>query len=580
MTPRLGPLDHLLGALLGALYLALLVVTAPDIGMSRDEGFYVRAAQDYARWMELFAEDREEALTPEAIERGWTFNHEHPGLIKSLFALNWLWHESARDEAAADAEPGERPPGLYGSDSLAFRFPGMVSAALLLWLLYVFGARVFGRPAGAFAAVAYALMPRPFYHAHLDCFDVPITLALTFVVYAYWRSLRSRAWAVVAGLAFGLALATKHNAWTLPPILLIHFVWMSWSVRRRRRAGERIHESLSTRPWWLLSMALLGPPIFVLTWPWLWDAETILPRLGFYIRFHLSHEYYNMVYFGETYFEPPFPVGFPFVLTLFTVPLTTLALAGVGLARRSRALLPHWLATRVWKKGEVQADPAHTDVLLFGCLLAPLVVIALPSSPIFGGTKHWFPAYPFLAMYAGFGFVRVAHAFRHSVGARLPRAGTSARLLVTAMLLVPLALETYHSHPFGLSHYTPIAGGVPGAADHGMNRQFWGFTTRSLTDFFREEMPEGGRVYLCDTTPGAWAMLQRDGHLPRNIRGIGDVASADFVMVHHEHHFAEVDYQAWAAFGSTRPAHVLTLDGVPIVTVYENPSRRTPRGER
>ena len=52
---------------------------------------------------------------------------------------------------------------------------------------------------------------------------------------------------------------------------------------------------------------------------------------------------------------------------------------------------------------------------------------------------------------------------------------------------------------------------------------------------------------------------------------------ADFVVVHHEHHFAEVDFQAWVAFGSPEPAHVLTYDGVPIVTVYENPRRRAGR---
>jgi hypothetical protein len=37
----------------------------------------------------------------------------------------------------------------------------------------------------------------------------------------------------------------------------------------------------------------------------------------------------------------------------------------------------------------------------------------------------------------------------------------------------------------------------------------------------------------------------------------------------------EVDYQIWAAWGSVQPAHVLTYDGVPIVSVYENPRRRT-----
>ncbi len=107
-----------------------------------------------------------------------------------------------------------------------------------------------------------------------------------------------------------------------------------------------------------------------------------------------------------------------------------------------------------------------------------------------------------------------------------------------------------------------------------MNRQFWGFTTGSVLPFLLEAMPEGGTVYLNDTTPAAWDMLKRDGLLPANLRPAYDLARADYVLVHHEKHFAEVDHQAWVAFGSTAPAHVLAYDGVPIVTIYENPRHR------
>lgn len=78
---------------------------------------------------------------------------------------------------------------------------------------------------------------------------------------------------------------------------------------------------------------------------------------------------------------------------------------------------------------------------------------------------------------------------------------------------------------------------------------------------------------MCDTTPGAWAMLQADGIVPRNIRATASMHDADLVLVHHEPHFKEVDYQAWVAFGGVRPVHVLRYDGVPIISVYENPSK-------
>lgn len=111
-----------------------------------------------------------------------------------------------------------------------------------------------------------------------------------------------------------------------------------------------------------------------------------------------------------------------------------------------------------------------------------------------------------------------------------------------------------------------------------MNRQFWGFTTGSLVPWLRGKLPKGGSVWLCDTTAGAWAMLQADGIVPRDIVAAASMAEADFVLVHHEPHFKEVDYQAWVAFDTVQPVHVLLYDGVPIISVYENPKRAASDG--
>jgi len=552
----IGRWDHLLGALLAASYVALLMATAGDLAMSRDESFYVTAAQNEASWYQLLLDDPSAALERPAIDHAWEFNHEHPALMKTLFAWSWMAQQKWQ---------------VFDTDSMAFRFPGMATGGLLLWLIYIFGARVFGRQAGAFAALAFALMPRVFYHSHLDCFDIPIVFFDTWVTYAYWRSLRQRRWALYTGLIFGLALATKHNSWVLPGVFGIHFIWMAFGERARRRQGLSPARRIRLVPYWLVAMVLMGPPIMIGIWPWVWHDT--LSRLGWYAGFHLHHVYYNIAYFGRNYFRPPFPIAFPFVLTAFTVPATTLLLSVLGLGSRIGAILPQRIA-RLWPNELARPDRVRTDVLLVGSLISPLLLIALPSTPIFGGTKHWMPAYPFLAMYAGLGAWTVIRPLRKWLDAKLPRARHASRVLASMLLLAPSAVETVHSHPFGLSHYTVLPGGVPGAADLGMNRQFWGFTTGSLVPYLREVMPDGGTVWICDTTWGAFSMLQRDGLLPPNIRPAASMDQADFTLVHLEHHFVEVDFQAWVAYGSVKPVHVLTYDGVPIIEVYENPRHR------
>jgi 4-amino-4-deoxy-L-arabinose transferase-like glycosyltransferase len=529
--------DHLIGAALCIGYVALLVATAQELAMSRDESFYVHAAKSYGSWISQFLSDPLMAMSRERIDRAWAYNWEHPAWMKLSFAWSWL---------------AQRHLGLFPSESLAFRFPGMLTAGLLLWLIYAWGAAVMRRPGALFAALAFALMPRVFYHSHLACFDIPITFFVTLTAYTYWRALADRRWVPFVGLTFGLALATKHNSWMLPGIFLIHFAW----VRLDQSRANRLERSSIA---WLPSMLVIGPLTLIGTWPWLWHDTW--GRLLSYVTFHLRHVHYTYQYLGVSYFEPPLPASAPFVMTLFTVSLTVLALALLGLYDQRQGLRPWW---RV-RPGDTTG--LRTDVLWLGCMVAPLLAIALPSSPIFGGTKHWVAAYPFVALFAGWGLLAITE--RAELQVWMGRRWPSWALAV--LCLLPSAVETAHSHPFGLSHYTPVAGGVPGAADLGMNRQFWGFTTGSLAEWITEKLPDGGSVWTCDTTAGAWAMMQRDGLIPANVRAASSIGAADLALVHHEAHFGEVDYQAWVAYGSAQPIFVLRYDGVPIISVYENP---------
>lgn len=548
---RLTSRDHLFGLAMVVVYVAILLVTSRDLGMTRDEGFYVDAAESYARWFDQVFDGAPTAFEQSTIDSAWTNNHEHPSLVKGLFALSWLVQQAHH---------------VFPEDSMAFRFPGMVLSALVLWIIYAFGARAFSRKVGIFAAFAYALLPNAFYHAHLDCFDGPIVTMLTLVTYCYWRSLTSRRWIVVTGIAYGLCLETKHNAWILPLVLMVHWLFMAGSELTARRRGDRPRMSLV--PWWLLSMALLGPPIFVGLWPWLWHDTTA--RFSEYVAFHVNHVHYNIQYLGHTYFGPPSPASYPWVMTLLTSPLTTLVIALLGVAIRFPHLLPpgfYELAVR--RPGE--RDPRRTDVLIFGTFLAPMVVLSMPWTPIFGGTKHFLAALPMLFLFGGHAFERIADALKRELDQRAPRLAPHATAMALSTLMLPAAIDTAHSHPFGLSFYSYPAGGVAGGADLGMIRQFWGFTTGGVVPFLNEHTPERGRVWICDTIPTAFHMLQRDGRLRRDIQIAWDLSSADYAIVHHEEHFNIVDFQIWEAYGRVDPVFVLTYDGVPIVSVYENP---------
>ena len=89
-------------------------------------------------------------------------------------------------------------------------------------------------------------------------------------------------------------------------------------------------------------------------------------------------------------------------------------------------------------------------------MIAPPLVIAMPWTPIFGGTKHFLVSWVFLALFAGLGFERVVRAVRESA----PAMERIAPTLTAAVLLAPGVINTAHSHPFGLSFYGFVMGGV------------------------------------------------------------------------------------------------------------------------
>ncbi len=566
-------------------YLSALLATAHTLGYARDEGFYFHAAGTYGKWFELLLSNPGRALTPGVVDRYWQENHEHPALMKSLFWLSQRLFEGS----------------LFHERGTALRFPAMIISALGVATTFAFGCRCIGRAGGVVAALAFGLMPQVFYHSHLAAFDMPIASLWLFVVYAYYRSLQPRSlrWAFYCAVLYGLALDTKHNAWYLPPALIAHALLLALpgfvrSVRRDANAtyGADVRAAWKARrrrvPIAIILMLVLGPPLCFALWPWLWHDTW--PRLVAYFQFHLQHVYYNMEYLGRTYFEPPFPRSYALVMTLATVPAITLVLALTGgltaaaaawRGFRAQLFAPVEAArANVDSRGLDSRDPRSWAPLWLFCLVLSYAPWVLSDTPIFGGTKHWLNAYPFLALFAGQGFTWLVAAARverpsSPVASSIGAAPSPLRALLPwalglCTLLGPL-LMTGHSHPWGLTAYTPLVGGAPGAATLGLNRSFWGYTTGSVVGYLNENVGRGERVFLHDTTVDSFRMLQKDGRLRSDIKPWGTVSGSSFALYHHEQHMTRVEHMTWVDYGTTAPAHVATFDGVPMIWVYRRP---------
>ncbi|NMB77445.1 MAG: phospholipid carrier-dependent glycosyltransferase [Myxococcales bacterium] len=551
--------DGVIAALLAAGTFLAVFFHSGGMGITRDESFYFDAAESHAGWFRTLLRAPREALQEGTIDRYYEINHEHPVLVKNLMALAHL----AFGPAGRSQSSGEYVR--------AMRLPTHLNAALLAALVFLFGTSVAGRRAGLLAALLFVLVPRHFYHLHLACFDMPITTAWLAVVMAYRKADGSLRWSILTGLLFGLALSVKHNAFFIPLVLGLH--WLI--VKRREFSFGKAGLAFPRIPLAFFAMLLLGPLVLWLHWPWLWHHT--FERVGFWLGFHLHHINYYWEFFGRLLTDPPFPWGYAFAVTAVTVPLPTLVLMALGLFAALRDRLGPPLARllqrlRLWRR-PAAASPDGVDLarerddwLLILNGLFPIVLISLPSVPIFGGVKHWLSAMPFLCVLAA---RYLDGAVARLGGAIAPAARRWIFAGSAALVLLPSLLGLARVGTYGTSFYNELAGGVPGAADLGMQRQYWSNNVTGVLPWLNENLPRGARLYLHEVTGEAFRFYQRDGWLRADVRMAWGPEDADFCAYQYHREFVDAEYRIWNQTGTRRILHGLYLDEVPVILVYD-----------
>ncbi|MCL2823781.1 MAG: glycosyltransferase family 39 protein [Polyangiaceae bacterium] len=552
LPESVGWRDSVIGAFLAISVTIWLLLTAGDIGFTRDEGMYFHATARYSEWFKLLVSNPSEAIDYKAVTKYWAYNQEHPSFIKTLFSLSWM--------------------GLHKhwgviEQSYAFRLPAMMMCGLSVWVTYLFGARAYNRRAGIIAAALFIFIPRVFFHAHLACFDIPVVAMWTICLYVYWRSIERGGvwWAITAGIVYALTLETKHNSWIIPLVVVPHAIIVILSHIHGQRKAPIIHASST-----LLAMGIIGPLLFWALWPWIWYDT--LARLQGYFNFQYNHVYYNIEFLGKNYFSAPSPRSYVPVMIFATVPTITLLLSWIGVFDQVRKAIA-WAKTRIKEPHKLLPFQSHPNLLFAIAIVGAVSPWFLSKTPIYGGTKHWMTAYPFIALFAAHGLDLVLKSLTPKL-MRFPSwtQALAKTAVVAIALAAPLAI-TIHAHPFGLTSYVPMVGGTKGGASLGLNRQFWGYTTQNASEqYLAEYAPQRATVYIHDTIWDSWIRMLDEKRVRPDLRGVGAPHESQIALLHHELHMSEVEFQMWVALQTRSPVFVVTHDEVPVVNIYCNKS--------
>ena len=546
-------------ALLGTLtYLAVQLAGTPGIGLTDDDDFYIPAGRTYSQWFERAVTGPFKGDTS-AWSRGGvanayncgTCNREHPPLAK--------WAIGAGVHVLTD-KLGAMPDYLAGRLGIVFL------STMLAYLLFRLAFDTYGALAALFAQLALLTLPRFFFHSHAPTLDVTVAATYFLAVYAFWRARRSFGWGLFAGVAFGFALLSKLNA---PFMLLPLCAYALLRVRGlRMEMGQLRLPALNVA---LPAMLVLGPIVFFALWPRLWFDT--LRNLGEYIQFHLHHYGIYFYYFGHIYNDVFAPWHAPFVMAGITTPIVTL---GFGLGGAAMALRD--VLARVSPAVDPERAADRRDLGLLALLNAAtcIGVVAFAKVPKYGGVKLFLPFFPFLALFAGVAFARlvsVAMALWPRLALRPVMTGGAALMLAAA----PAAIDLYRAHPYHLSYYGPLVGGLRGATSAGFERQYYDVLYLELADWLEQQYGRGRdatrpdvRVHFLPnhkeyarTLP----YLQKAGRVSHNIRLVGAVDQADVLVLTHERRWREYP-ELFERYQARPVLWELAVDRVPLLTVY------------
>jgi hypothetical protein len=184
------------------------------------------------------------------------FNPEHPPLMKMLGTLPLLWlplhvppdqHRYFKTEAYLDGREMLFANGPEYAKMLTFRtrLATGVLAIVLGLLVFLAAQEMFGVGAGFVALVLLVFEPNVLAHGAFVTTDVGVSCFFLASVYAFYRYCKAPSVGrlAVAGLAAGLALATKHSAVLLLPMLALLAggeVVFRFSGEERVRRGLRL----------------------------------------------------------------------------------------------------------------------------------------------------------------------------------------------------------------------------------------------------------------------------------------------------------------------------------------------------
>jgi hypothetical protein len=263
---------------------------------------------------------------------------------------------------------------------------------------------------------------------------------------------------------------------------------------------------------------------------------------------------FGIFFFNKIYVSSNVPWYYPYFMTVVTIPETILILILIGLIA----------ITRLKAQREI--------MLLFLFNAAFILSMGLfPGAVLHDVNRLMLPVLPFLAGLASCGFFLLARYLTERCQALVVLQGIKhlrAKLIGALSLLVlfPPALNLLMYHPFQLSYYNRLVGGIEGANQRGLEvTYFMEALTPDFLQFLNRDLPPNA-VISGGETNYMLAYYQMEKRLRRDIRITNDTNFDYYLLLNRRSMFGPF-HRALAK--GVRPYVAVRLQGVPLIYLYK-----------
>ena len=409
----------------------------------------------------------------------------------------------------------------------AFHAFNLLLGALFIAVFFRFLAARISAIAAAAAVVLLFTSPRVWYDAMVNVKDFPEMVLFSLAAIAYfvaWECSETR-WYAIAGVAWGLAMATKANA------IFFAFIVLAFELVTRRFDVRR-----------LAVMAGVAAVTFFASWPWLWSDP-----IGRLTR--------NLEYIGiRTMNTPEAMTTSPLAMLLFTTTPAFLVLILAGLL----------LAVLRARRG------SRLDLFLLVWIAVVIARLLVPGAANFDGVRHFLELFPPLAALAG---------------ASLQSLEWKRAAAIAAVAAIPGLVAIVAMHPFQNAYWNMLIGGTSGAHARKIPQagEYWATSYRQGIEWLNRNAPRNTAlaVPIAEQTVALVApvRLRRDIELvryappvppydPHRLPRLAARAQRQPVFVMFIRRDENGNELTRACLGSLRPVVAWKRDGVPLLEIY------------